>query len=124
MRQRDTGLRTGKINDLSGYRDIPDVLRYRARMADLVQETLEMIGATLRDARLGALLTQSEVGQRAGVSRQLVSRIEQGLNGEISAYVAVAAAVQHRFTVLQEPGLDEESTGLDFTSSRIPPLDE
>ena len=71
---------------------------------------------TLRDAREKAYMTQSEVGQRAGVSRQLVSRIEQGSNGEISAYVAVAAALQFRFTVVRESALHtHELAGLDFT---------
>lgn len=88
------------------------------RVVDLedVQRSLETIGATLRDAREKAYMTQSEVGQRAGVSRQLVSRIEQGSNGEISAYVAVAAALQFRFTVVRESALHtHELAGLDFT---------
>lgn len=84
-------------------------------MADDVQECLEKIGAMLRDARVRALMTQGEVGQRAGVSRQLVSRIEQGCNGEISAYLAVAGALQHRFTVVEEGALiDNGMPGLDF----------
>lgn len=84
-------------------------------MADGGQGDLEKIGVALREARLAALLTQSEVGQRAGVSRQLVSRIEQGLNGEISAYAAVAAALQHRLTVTAEDAApSKEITGLDF----------
>jgi transcriptional regulator with XRE-family HTH domain len=82
---------------------------------DEVGNSLEQIGATLREARVKALLTQSEVGHRAGVSRQLVSRIEQGCNGEISAYIAVAAALQYRFTVLQDADLtDNELAGLDL----------
>ncbi len=84
-------------------------------MADGVQGDLENIGAALREARLAALLTQGEVGQRAGVSRQLVSRIEQGLNGEISAYAAVAAALQHRLAlVAEDAATGNEPTGLDF----------
>lgn len=84
-------------------------------MDDGVQDDLEKIGAALREARLGAMLTQGEVSQRAGVSRQLVSRIEQGLNGEISAYAAVAAALQHRLTLGAEAAAAaNEPTGLDF----------
>ena len=91
-------------------------------MIDDVQESLEKIGATLRDARLKEFRTQGEVGELAGVSRQLVSRIEQGCNGEISAYVAVAATLGHRFTVVEHAGPndvpdDKESPGLDFVSS-------
>lgn len=81
----------------------------------VVRETLEKIGAQLRDARVDAYLTQSDVGEKAGVSRQLVSRIEQGCNGEISAYVAVAAALRFRFAVVQEAGVKaNESAGLDL----------
>ena len=87
-------------------------------MDDEVRSSLEKIGTTLRDARLKALLTQGEVGQRAGVSRQLVSRIEQGSNGEISAYVSVAAALNHRFAMVAETAAtaSEPAAGLDFTS--------
>ena len=88
-------------------------------MGENVQSSLETIGATLRDARLKEFRTQSEVGELAGVSRQLVSRIEQGCNGEISAYVAVAAALRHRFALVEQTGPnDTESIGLDFISSQ------
>jgi transcriptional regulator with XRE-family HTH domain len=72
------------------------------RDQDAVQEHLEELGSALRDARLKLNLTQGEVGEQAGVSRQLVSRIEQGLNGEISAYLAVAAAVGLRIAVSED----------------------
>lgn len=95
--------------------------RYHDFMTGDVEEFLQEIGATLREARVGALLTQSEIGQRAGVSRQLVSRIEQGCNGEISAYVAVATALGHRFTVVRDAALDDgELAGLDFSASSSP----
>lgn len=71
------------------------------REPDVVQDRLEKIGAALRDARVRLNLTQGEVGEQAGVSRQLVSRIEQGCNGEISAYVAVAAAVQLQLSLAE-----------------------
>jgi transcriptional regulator with XRE-family HTH domain len=88
-------------------------------MDEAVQASLEQVGATLRDARVKALMTQSEVGQRAGVSRQLVSRIEQGCNGEISAYVAVAAALNYRFTLTQDSALnDNEIAGLDLINAQ------
>lgn len=72
------------------------------REQDAVLEHLGRLGAALRDARLGLNLTQGEVGEQAGVSRQLVSRIEQGCNGEISAYVAVASAVRLRLALVPE----------------------
>lgn len=86
-------------------------------MSDEVQQELEAIGAELRIARMKAYLTQSDVGQRAGVSRQLVSRIEQGCNGEISAYVSVAAALNHRFVLVEHAATsDTGMAALDFTS--------
>lgn len=86
-------------------------------MDDEVQKTLVGIGAILREARVEALLTQSEVGLRAGVSRQLVSRIEQGCNGEISAYISVAAALGHRLSVVHEAALNDDGPeGFDFVA--------
>ena len=76
---------------------------------------MEAIGAALRDARMNAMRTQSEIGEQAGVSRQLVSRIEQGCNGEIRAYIAVAAALQYRLTLVREDALiDAEPAVLNF----------
>lgn len=84
-------------------------------MPDDVLEQLEKIGAVLRDARVKAYLTQSDVAERAGVSRQLVGRIEQGINGEASAYAAVAAALNHRLTLVQESAVTNDGpAGLDF----------
>lgn len=91
-------------------------------MDDAVAASLEKIGALLRDARLKAMLTQTEVGQLAGVSRQLVSRIEQGCNGEISAYLSVAAALQQRFSVIAEEA-GAEPAGRDSTAAASLPLD-
>lgn len=72
------------------------------REPEVVQKHLERIGAALRDTRLKAGLTQGEVGESAGVSRQLVSRIEQGCNGEISAYLAVAAVLRVDVALVRE----------------------
>lgn len=86
-------------------------------MFDDVEAQLEQIGDQLRIARVKAYLTQSDVGERAGVSRQLVSRIEQGINGEIRAYVAVAAALNHRLVVEEHAAVaDNGIAALDFTS--------
>lgn len=86
-------------------------------MSDELHKDLEAIGAELRVARIKAYLTQSDVGQRAGVSRQLVSRIEQGCNGEISAYLSVAAALNHRFVLMEQAATNDAGmAALDFTS--------
>lgn len=88
---------------------------YCYRMAGLIQEVLAGIGAQLRHARIDAGLTQQDVATRSGVSRQLVGRIENGLNGEISAFIAVANALDHRLSVAEEVPLnDAEQAALDL----------
>lgn len=84
--------------------------------ADEIRASLEALGAKLRETRVSALLTQAEVGQRAGVSRQLVNRIEQGCNGEISAYIAVATVLRYRFALIPDDVAQaSDQAGLDFT---------
>lgn len=90
------------------------------RDQDSVQECLEKLGGELRDARVRHGLTQGEVGEKAGVSRQLVSRIEQGCNGEISAYVAVAAAVRLRVAVVEETAPTGAEDGYINSQARLP----
>jgi transcriptional regulator with XRE-family HTH domain len=66
-----------------------------------VDRQLTQLGATLRNARIEAGLTQDEVGARAGVSRQLVSRIESGSpRGEVGRVAQVAAVLGYRITVV------------------------
>lgn len=66
-----------------------------------VDRQLTQLGATLRNARVEAGLTQDELGARAGVSRQLVSRIESGSpRGEVGRVAQVAAALGYRLTVV------------------------
>jgi transcriptional regulator with XRE-family HTH domain len=83
-----------------------------------VHEQLAHIGAQLRNARLMAGLAQDEVGRRAGVSRQLLSRIESGHpHGEISAVVAVADALDYQLSVVPKtvPSTGEQAA-LDLIS--------
>jgi transcriptional regulator with XRE-family HTH domain len=66
-----------------------------------VDRQLTQLGATLRNARIEAGLTQDELGARADVSRQLVSRIESGSpRGEVGRVAQVAAALGYRLTVV------------------------
>jgi transcriptional regulator with XRE-family HTH domain len=76
-------------------------------MRNPVQEDLAQLGAQLRHARTEAGLTQAAVGRRAGVSRQLVNRIEGGYNGEIAAYIAVANALDYRLRLIEEVPLND-----------------
>lgn len=74
-----------------------------------IERQLTQLGAALRNARIEAGLTQDELGARAGVSRQLVSRVESGSpRGEIGRVAQVAAALGYRLTV--EPRKPPKST--------------
>ena len=58
------------------------------------------LGAALRNARIEAGLTQDELGDRAGVSRQLVSRAESGSpRGEVGRVAQIAAALGYRLVI-------------------------
>ncbi|WP_231108820.1 helix-turn-helix domain-containing protein [Mycobacterium avium] len=84
-------------------------------MVGLIDEVLAGIGAQLRHARITAGLTQQHVANRSGVSRQLVGRIENGCNGEISAFIAVANALEYRLGVTEQvPFNDAEQAALDL----------
>lgn len=67
-----------------------------------VDRQLTQLGAALRNARIEAGLTQDELGDRAGVSRQLVGRVEAGSpRGEVGRVAQIAAALGYRLTVTQ-----------------------
>lgn len=62
---------------------------------------LVQLGAALRRARLDAGLTQYQLAQLAGISRQLVSRVEAGNpHGEVGGVVEVADALGLSLTVV------------------------
>jgi transcriptional regulator with XRE-family HTH domain len=66
-----------------------------------IDRQLLQLGAELRNARIEAGLTQDELGARAGVSRQLVSRVEAGNpHGEVGRVAQVAAALGYRLAVV------------------------
>lgn len=60
---------------------------------DVVSEHLKQLGAELRAARRAANFTQDALAARAGISRQLLNRIEAGHNAEIASHLAVANAL-------------------------------
>jgi transcriptional regulator with XRE-family HTH domain len=86
-------LRIRTAREMSWYRNFMSNPR--------VDRQLTQLGATLRNARIEAGLTQDELGARAGVSRQLVSRIESGSSrGEVGRVAQVAAALGYRLAVI------------------------
>jgi len=65
-----------------------------------IRRQLVQLGAMLRKARLDAGLTQEQLGELAGVSRQLVMRVEAGSpRGEIGRVAQVAGALGLRLVV-------------------------
>lgn len=87
-------------------------------MVSDVREQLAQLGSQLRNARMAAQLSQDELGRRAGISRQLVSKVESGHpNGEISAVVAIANALDYRLTAVpaKQPNRGEQAA-LDLIS--------
>jgi transcriptional regulator with XRE-family HTH domain len=83
----------------------------------LVRRQLLQLGATLRKARLEAGLSQSELGALAGVSRQLIGRIEDGEDGhphgEIGRVAQIAAALGYRLAAVprgnRAPSRDQQA---------------
>jgi transcriptional regulator with XRE-family HTH domain len=69
---------------------------------------LAALGATLRDARLAAGLSQADVADAAGLSRQAVSRIETATDCPLVSSVAaiVAATGADPVAVLRQGGHD------------------
>jgi len=70
---------------------------------DVVSEHLKQLGAELKAARRAANITQDSLATHAGISRQLLIRIEAGHNAEIASYLAVATALDLTLTTRQAP---------------------
>ncbi|GEM33426.1 hypothetical protein NN3_44330 [Nocardia neocaledoniensis NBRC 108232] len=69
-----------------------------------VRRHLVQLGAMLRKARIDAGLTQDQVGELAGVTRQLVGRVEAGSpRGEIGRIVQIADALGLRLVAEPMP---------------------
>lgn len=82
-------------------------------MLDAAREQLAQLGAELRRARVQDARSQADVGEQAGLSRQLVHRIEAGISGGIAAYLAVAGALNRRIALIEATsGKDLAAPGL------------
>lgn len=90
---------------MSCIHNIDGELRYYALMTQpRTRRQLVQLGATLRKARLDAGLTQDQLGELAGVSRQLVSRVEAGSpRGEIGRVAQIAGALGLRLVAAPGP---------------------
>ena len=66
--------------------------------------SLNRAGGALRDARLAAGLTQAELAEAAGVSRELISRAESGRRGvRFETLVEVLSALDYELAFLPRP---------------------
>ena len=74
-------------------------------------EQLARLGADLRSARRARSLTQAALGQRAGVSRMSISRLERGRGGGLTldAWQRAALAVGRPFVASLQRPLDGET---------------
>ncbi len=72
--------------------------------------TVGDLGAAVRSARRAARLSQAALAERAGVSRQWLSRLETGSNpgAELRKVLDVLAALGLAVTLGASPRLDED----------------
>ncbi len=64
----------------------------------------DLPGTRVRDHRLARGLTQEQLAEHAGLSLGVVKKIEQGGNGRLETYHALARALRVRTSALFEPG--------------------
>jgi HTH-type transcriptional regulator / antitoxin HipB len=103
------------INSMPRYHGIMSQARVRRRIVQL--------GATLRRARIETGLTQHQLGELAGVSRQLVSRIEAGSpRSEVAGIMQIADALGMRLVAVpteQRAAPSEDRQAVQDLISRI-----
>ena len=89
-------------------------------IAPRTRRQLTQLGASLRRARNEAGLTQDQLGDLAGVSRQLVSRVESGSpRGEIGRVVQIAAALGLRLVVAPTAHVSPDHEAINNVITRI-----
>lgn len=64
---------------------------------------LRQLGASLRELRKAARLTQSDLVARIGISRDTLSRVENGASAETALVQRIAAALGCRLTIERAP---------------------
>lgn len=79
-------------------------------------------GTRLRDIRLARGLTQEELAGRAALSVAVVKKIEQGGNGRLDTYHALARALNVRTSALFDPGAPHATTRADDDKVDLMPL--
>jgi transcriptional regulator with XRE-family HTH domain len=69
-------------------------------------EILQKVGVKIKESRIEAKLTQSELGARVGLSRQHISTIERGGNPSLEGLILILIATKH--TSLLSPFFEKE----------------
>lgn len=82
----------------------------------------DLPGTRIRDIRLARGLTQERLAERAGLSLAVVKKIEQGGNGRLDTYHALARALHVRTSALFEPGAPHNTTRADDDKVDLMPL--
>ncbi|WP_432158415.1 helix-turn-helix domain-containing protein [Streptomyces sp. bgisy153] len=85
-------------------------------------ETTDLPGTRVRDIRLARGLTQEQLAERAGLSLAVVKKIEQGGNGRLDTYHALARALRVRTSALFDPGAPHATTRADDDKVDLMPL--
>lgn len=82
----------------------------------------DLPGTRVRDIRLARGLTQEQLAERAGLSLAVVKKIEQGGNGRLDTYHALARALKVRTSSLFDPGAPHATTRADNDNVDLMPL--
>ncbi len=83
--------------------------------ARLIQDQIELLGQNISTARKRRQLTQAQLATKAGLTRPLLARVEQGVASGIDAYFAAlwAMGLEREFINLADPSRDLEGVRLE-----------
>lgn len=84
--------------------------------------TADLPATRIRDIRLARGLTQEELADRAGLSLGVVKKIEQGGNGRLDTYHALARALRVKTSALFDPGAPHATARADDDKVDLMPL--
>lgn len=81
------------------------------------------LGRQVRRLRQAGGWTQGEVAEAAGISRQLLSRMERGtVQGQLATLLAVVSGLGGEIVVAERPSDEVDITGLRGMSAVPPPM--
>ena len=99
----------------AGELSLPSMAALDAGLAD--------IGRQVRSLRRAGGWTQAEVAEAAGISRQLLSRMERGtVQGQLATLLAVVTGLGGEIVVAERASDEVDITGLAGMSAAPPPM--